>query len=81
MNGKKAEKAMDLITDFISDIPMSLNGYNNPNSNQWVCDQIDTVNKYIDNIHTTLTDCIALLTQSGSNTKEIVMGKLKGLVE
>ena len=29
----------------------------------------------------TVKDCIALLTQSGSNTKEQVLGKLRGLVE
>lgn len=28
-----------------------------------------------------ITSCIALLTQSGSNTKELVMEKLRGLVE
>ncbi|NLE06393.1 MAG: hypothetical protein GX638_16530 [Crenarchaeota archaeon] len=44
---EEVDKAIDYITDFISDIPMSLNGYNTPNSNQWVCDQIDTVNQYI----------------------------------
>ena len=32
------------------------------------------------NIVATLTDCITLLTQSGSNTKEQVLEKLKGLI-
>ena len=32
-------------------------------------------------IITTLTDCITLLTQSGSNTKAQVVEKLKGLIE
>ncbi len=43
----EADKAIDHITNFINDIPMSLHGYNNPNSNYWACEQIDTINNYI----------------------------------
>lgn len=46
--------------------------------------EYDFLNDYIkqQEQHTaTILSCIALLTQSGSNTKEIVMEKLKGLIE
>jgi len=39
------------------------------------------IDEFIGNGYTVITSCIALLTQSGSNTKEIVMEKLRGLVE
>ena len=56
---EKAIKAFENVEKFISDLPMSVVGYNTPSTSEWVSDQLNIVEDHLNN--PTLDDAIKVV--------------------